>query len=100
MRQLSALSRALVVVAGFIAGVVVPQSPLPGLVLVLVSAAVLAPLIPWLAGFLARVLSLTPHGRSRALHPVDTLDFSAPAAPGTPGTAQARAPARRVRAFA
>ncbi len=100
VRQLSVLARAFVVVATAVAGIIAPQPPLPGLVLALVGAAVLAPLVPWLAGILARVLRLTSHGPSRVSHPVDTLEFSTPTAPGTPGTAQARAPARAVRAFA
>lgn len=98
--QLSMTVRALFVVLSTAVGAHLPQSPLQVLVLVLVGVAVLVPLISWLARCLARVRSVASHGPSGVTRAVDTPDFVAPAAPGTPGTALPRAPSRRVRAFA
>lgn len=100
LRALAVTTRALVVFVSAVVGAHLPSSPGPVLLVVLVGAAVLVPLVARFAGALARSLSSVPHGPPGISRAFDAAGVPAPAAPGTPGTALARAPSRRVRAFA
>lgn len=90
----------LVVVLGHDLDAALPQSPMHLIVLVLLGAALLAPLAAWASTALMRVLSLTsrppssPHERTGIRH------FRMPEEPGTPGSIRARAPAPVVHAIA
>ncbi len=77
-----------------------PHSPLQILVLVLLGAVALTPAIPWLIRSLVRAQSLTPHGPPSRTRFTDARLHRLPGAPGTPGTALARAPALAVHALA
>lgn len=79
---------------------ILPQSPAQLLVLVLLGAALLTPIAPWVASALVRALSLAPHGPWTRRERTAIRDFTMPEEPGTPGTAQARAPSLVVRSFA
>lgn len=79
---------------------VIPQSPTHLIVLVLLGAALLSPIAPWSAAALVRVLSLAPHGPWMRREQTEVREFRMPEEPGTPGTAQARAPSFVVRFFA
>lgn len=79
---------------------VIPQSPTHLIVLVLLGAALLSPIAPWAAAALVRVLSLAPHGPWMRRERTEVRDYRMPEEPGTPGTAQPRAPSFVVRSFA
>ncbi|WP_346035471.1 hypothetical protein [Brevibacterium picturae] len=82
------------------ADTVIPQSSMHLIVLVLLGAALLSPVAPWAAKALVRVLSLAPHGPWVRRERTEVREFHMPEEPGTPGTAQARAPSFVVRSFA
>ncbi|MCT1550410.1 hypothetical protein [Brevibacterium casei] len=77
---------------------VLPQSPAH--LLVLLGAALLSPAAAWVSSALVRVLSLAPHGPWMRREPGEVRDVLLPEAPGTPGTALARAPSSVLRAHA
>lgn len=77
-----------------------PHPPLQILLLVLMGAVALAPLVPWLIRSLVRAQSLAPHGPPASSRFTDVPAHRVPGAPGTPGTALARAPSRAVHALA
>ncbi|GAA1926796.1 hypothetical protein GCM10009689_01900 [Brevibacterium antiquum] len=79
---------------------VIPQSSMHLIVLVLLGAVLLSPVAPWAANALVRTLSLAPHGPWMRRERTDVREFRIPEEPGTPGTAQARAPSFVVRSFA
>ena len=69
-----------------------PHSPMQALLILAVGALVVAPVVPWAVGVLTRILALAPHApparlRARTFHVPRAIG-----APGTPGTALARAP--------
>lgn len=76
---------------------VMPQSSMHLIVLVLLGAALLSPIAPWAAQALVRVLSLAPHGPWQPRERTEVREFRMPEEPGTPGTAQPRAPSFVVR---
>ena len=90
----------IVVVLSADLGAVLPQSPAHLLVLVLLGAALLSPAAAWVRSALVRVLSLAPHGPWMRREPGEVRDVLLPEAPGTPGTALARAPSSVLRAHA
>ncbi|HCG56457.1 MULTISPECIES: hypothetical protein [Brevibacterium] len=79
---------------------VIPQSSMHLIVLVLLGAVLLSPVAPWAANALVRVLSLAPHGPWMGRERTEVRQFRMPEEPGTPGTAQARAPSLVVHSFA
>lgn len=79
---------------------VIPQSSMHLIVLVLLGAVLLSPVAPWAANALVRALSLAPHGPWMRRERTEVRGFRIPEEPGTPGTAQARAPSFVVRSFA
>ena len=89
-----------VVLASADVDALIPQSPSHLIVLVLLGAALLYPVAPWAASALVRALSLAPHGQWMRRERSDVREFRMPEEPGTPGTAQARAPSFVVRTFA
>ncbi|TSI16899.1 hypothetical protein [Brevibacterium aurantiacum] len=79
---------------------VIPQSSMHLIVLVLLGAVLLSPVAPCAANALLRALSLAPHGPWMRRERTEVREFRIPEEPGTPGTAQARAPSFVVRSFA
>lgn len=77
-----------------------PQSPTHMLVLVLLGAALLAPIASWASTALVRVLSLATRVPTLRNERTAVRDFRMPEEPGTPGTARPRAPSLVVRASA
>ncbi|AOP52588.1 MULTISPECIES: hypothetical protein [Brevibacterium] len=82
------------------ADTVIPQSSMHLIVLVLLGAALLSPVAPWLARALFRFLPQSPRGLWGRGERTEVREFRMPEEPGTPGTAQARAPSFVVRSFA
>lgn len=77
-----------------------PQSPAHMLVLVVLGAALLAPIASWAWTALVRVLSLATRVPCLPGERASVREFRMPEEPGTPGTARPRAPSLVVRATA
>ena len=94
------MAQFIVLTASVAAAPHLPHPALQILLLILVGATALAPVVPRLISGLVRAQSLTANGPPTRSRPVDTPSHRIPGAPGTPGTALARAPSVASHAFA
>ena len=94
LRLIWVMAQSVTLALGVAIGPLLPQSPIQVLVMVLVGAAVLALLAPWVVSSLMRRLSPKPQCSPPRSSRVDPLGHRVPGAPGTPGCAFARAPSR------
>ncbi|UYM03847.1 hypothetical protein [Solicola gregarius] len=100
LQLLWVMAQSVTLTLGVALGPLLPQSPIQVLVLVLVGAAVLALLAPWILISLLRRLSLRPQCPPPRSSRADSLGHRVPGAPGTPGCAFARAPSVAALAIA
>lgn len=101
LQQFGLMAQFVVLVVGVAVGSHLPHSALAVSIALLIGAVVLVPLARRPLSALERLLSPVPHGPpGTSSYGLDSRDVAMPGAPGTPGTALARAPARGVRAFA
>lgn len=98
--QVRMMTQVILLTLGVAFGSQLPLSPTMVLALVLVGAAALLPFIPWMVSALAGVLPRDSHGPTDRAGLADSSEVRLPGAPGTRGSALARAPSSVVHAHA